>query len=369
MKAPEDRIWMLLSRKFSNSITPAEDTELKQLLRHRADAQYAFDILKKIWRLPPETEWHTAAPEGPSGDGEQGLPLAPPEKDLVGRRTGMSRRLVLRVAVAAAVLIMAGAVFFAVQKAGHPEKGLVGDEGYTINTKAGEKRNITLPDRTEVWLNAASSLSYGASFATDSVRSVVLIGEAYFNVRHDEDHPFLIHTANMDIRDIGTSFNVKAYPGEALTEATLISGVIEITVHDNQDKKIRLKPNEKILVYQNKHFERYSPADSLQRNTLVQDIQVNGYRIAETKEDPQIRTYPETAWIQNDLVFKNQPFEELARTMERRYAVKIVIADAQISQYQLTGIFRNETVEQALAELQIITPFKYVIKDSVITIY
>ena len=371
MESPEDRIWILLSRKFSASITEAEDTELQQLLRYNSDAQYTNEILNKIWKIPaaPVTGNEDQCPNDQTGypfkeNISTDARYESPESQ--GRYRVHHRRVKL-IAVAACILLIAGLFFTFPGIIPRKQKtGIINT--YTVSTQAGEKKMITLPDGTTVWLNVASKLSYPAGFAADSIRMVTLSGEAYFEVKHDSTRPFMIHTKNMDIRDIGTAFNVKSYPDEALTEASLITGAIEVTVHDNADRKIRLKPKEKIVVYQNKHFEKYSNTDSL-KNMPVQDIQVSGYSIAQIKPDPVIRTFPETAWMQNDLVFKNQPLEELAKIMERRYAVKIIITDNNIRQYQLTGIFKDETIGQALQELQVIAPFRYKIKDNVVTIY
>lgn len=369
METSGERIWILLSRKFSDSATEAEDAELQQLLRHHPDAQYTFEILQKLWKMPSgsaavENEHHYV--NNPVEYPDQGTADS---IDEAANHFHIHRRVVLGISVAAAILFIAGALLFVFQY-GFSRKSKMADIGiYTISTKAGEKKKIILPDGTHIWLNVATSLSYPTDFAKDSIRSVTLSGEAFFEVKHDEKHPFIIHTKNMDIRDIGTTFNVMSYPGEAITEASLISGMIEVTIHDNIERRIRLKPKEKIVIYRNKHFEKYGNTDSLKENVPVRDVLITGYSITQIKPDPTIQTFPETAWLQNDMVFTNQPFEELAKAMERKYAVKINITDNRIRQYQLTGVFRDETIEQALEELQIIAPFKYIIKDSSVTIY
>jgi ferric-dicitrate binding protein FerR (iron transport regulator) len=373
LKIPEDRIWILLARKFSNSITKAEEAELMELLRGYSDAQYTFEILKKIWEVPPVSD-----AEGPNlylndfrkiQDKENQIAESIQDRPGFLKKFRSDRRNIRRLMIAVSVLLMSGALAYMVlyMFSGKSKAGI--NDVYTISTKAGERRRITLPDGTKVWLNVASSLGYSADFVTDSVREIKLTGEAYFEVKHDEKHPFIIQTGNMKIRDIGTTFNVKSYPGEASTEAALISGIIEVTVSNNPERNIRLKPREKIVVYRNKRFKKFGNADSMNGKPPVQDIQVSGYRIMKIKQDSAIQTFPETAWMQNDFVFKNQIFEDLAKAMGRRYAVKIVIKNDRIRQYQLTGILKNETLKEALMELQIIAPFKYIIKDSVVTIF
>lgn len=367
METSEERIWILLSRKFSDSITENEEIELKQLLRYHPDAQYTFEILGKIWH--PSANESSIHKSVSFHDMDMDKPAVALLENTEEKRTESvltwRRKRVLYYA-ASIILLLGASIYFWYAMTGG-EKADVSDF-YTVSTNPGEIKKMFLPDGTEIWLNADSHIEYPVNLASDSIRIVMLTGEAYFKVKHDEQHPFIIRTKNMEIKDIGTEFNVKSYPDESQAEATLISGLIEINLPDNK-RSILLKPNEKIVVYQNRRVEKYGLKDSMKQEAPVQDIQISGYQIAPIKKDPIIQTFSETAWMQNDLVFKNEPFEELAKAMERKYAVKIIIKDNIISQYQLTGIFRDENIEQALMELQVIAPFNYNIKDSVVTIF
>src|SRR5690606_4757825 len=101
----------------------------------------------------------------------------------------------------------------------------------------------------QVWLNADSRLSYPNDFQHGAEREVFLSGEAYFDVVHNAERPFIIHTQYLDIKDIGTAFNVKAYPDEDESEATLVTGAIKVSLHQNPDKSFILKPREKFVYY------------------------------------------------------------------------------------------------------------------------
>ncbi|MEO7048586.1 MAG: FecR family protein, partial [Ferruginibacter sp.] len=116
-----------------------------------------------------------------------------------------------------------------------------------VSTKPGSKSQVTLPDGTVVILNADSKLTYPDNFLGDT-REVSLEGEAFFKVAHNKKKPFIIHSKAMDIKVLGTVFNVKAYPQESTSEATLISGSIEVTLTNHSNEKIMLKPSEKITV-------------------------------------------------------------------------------------------------------------------------
>src|SRR4029078_631833 len=99
----------------------------------------------------------------------------------------------------------------------------------TVSTKRGSKSKVQLPDGTQVWLNADSRIAYNEKFQ-GNLREVTLEGEAYFDVVRDEKRPFVIHTAAIDIKVLGTAFNVRSYANEKNTETSLIRGSIEVTL-------------------------------------------------------------------------------------------------------------------------------------------
>ena len=121
----------------------------------------------------------------------------------------------------------------------------------TVSTNLGSKSKIQLPDGSLVWLNADSRIIYKENFQ-GPFREVQLTGEAFFEVVKDKEHPFIIHTQSIDLKVLGTAFNVRSYTNEKKTETSLIRGSIEVTLHDNPDKKIVLKPNEKLIVQNNR---------------------------------------------------------------------------------------------------------------------
>jgi len=111
----------------------------------------------------------------------------------------------------------------------------------TIETPKGGQYQVRLPDGTKVWLNAASSLTYPASFSALNDRRVKLIGEAYFEVAKDKNKPFLVTTEKQTVEVLGTHFNVKSYSDEASTKTTLLEGSVKIIT--NNSVKI-LKPGQ-----------------------------------------------------------------------------------------------------------------------------
>ena len=112
----------------------------------------------------------------------------------------------------------------------------------------GKQSKIILSDQTEVWLNAGSRLIYPTVFRGGK-RKVQLQGEAYFKVSKDKSNPFIVETSNSKIKVLGTSFNVKAYPGEKVEETVLVEGAVLLNVGDQIfGKEVQLKPEQRIVL-------------------------------------------------------------------------------------------------------------------------
>jgi transmembrane sensor len=115
----------------------------------------------------------------------------------------------------------------------------------TVETPKGGQYQIRLPDGTEVWLNAASSIKYPASFASLRTRTVELTGEAYFEVTKDKIHPFTVRTAKEDVTVLGTHFNVNAYANEPVMKTTLLEGSVKVST--DKDSKF-IVPGENAIL-------------------------------------------------------------------------------------------------------------------------
>ncbi|MBD1420344.1 FecR family protein [Sphingobacterium chuzhouense] len=116
----------------------------------------------------------------------------------------------------------------------------------TLTTPKGGQYQIQLPDGTNVWLNAASSLKYPTMFIGD-IREVQLSGEAYFEIKHDSEKPFIVLSQGQKVRVTGTEFNISNYAGQSGEITTLISGSVEIENNSTLEKKI-LKPGQQSIV-------------------------------------------------------------------------------------------------------------------------
>ncbi len=226
-----------------------------------------------------------------------------------------------------------------------------------VTTKKGSKSNIKLPDGTQVWLNADSKLTYSADFAHN--REVVLIGEAYFDVTHDEAHPFVIHSGIANIKVLGTAFNIRNYPLEKTLQTTLMRGKIEVSFTNRIGDKIILKPLEKLIIQkENSNLDKdksLSPQKTVELTT-----------VSYSKADS---TIAETSWVNDKMVFINEPLEDIATELERHFAVKVIFKNEVVKKYRYTGFFGNVTLEKVLQIIQLSKKINCKTDGNVITIF
>ncbi len=229
-------------------------------------------------------------------------------------------------------------------------------------TPKGTRSTIILADGTKVILNADSKLQFPQNFS-GGTREVYLTGEAFFDVTHNAKKPFIIHTDKMNIKVLGTEFNVRSYPQDSSYETTLIRGSIEVTLKDRPSDRIILKPKEKLIVANLSPEEEIPDQQSL--SPLHSQLLVtNLHYISKTSSD-----VVETSWVANKLVFQDQSFGSLAIDMGRKYAVNIEFINEEIKKYRFTGIFEKETIKEALNALQLTEKFNYKIADSTVYIF
>lgn len=218
----------------------------------------------------------------------------------------------------------------------------------------GQRRQIILNDGTTIVLNALSRLAVKPGFGKSN-REVSLKGEAFFKVADDAAKPFIIHTDNMDITVLGTTLNVRDYPGDLKAEAALLSGSVAIALHTDSSQKIILKPDEKIITY--KYPTDLTPLNTRKSLQIKTSHAEKGFAVAPLVRDPLLDSGAiATAWMENKLVFRDESFEELAEQLARKYDVQFHFSNQALTQYRFTGVFSKETIEEALRALQLTSP-------------
>lgn len=268
------------------------------------------------------------------------------------------------------VLLLGVGNYYLTRKRGAKQDGIRQEALLQRTALPRQVQTLRLEDGTVITLNAGTTLKYPPHF-NGKTREVFLEGEAFFKVIHDQEHPFIIHTKDFDVRDLGTEFNVRAYSQDKSAEATLIQGAIEVVLKADPDSRISLKPLEKVVFYKEKHMLEKSSGDSgtaLDNSTKARAGAPIHFEVTPVAPRPADSLIEETAWTKNEFVFKSEIFEDLALRLERWYGVNISFEQGDIKQYRFTGTFTNETVEQALSELQMIRPFHFTVSNNKVVI-
>ena len=201
-----------------------------------------------------------------------------------------------------------------------------------INVPEGARIEFLLPDSTSGWLNSGAKLKYPAEFTRH--RKVELLGEAFFKVKHSENSDFTVGVNDMDIKVLGTQFNVSAYSNEAITEVVLKEGKVEITGMTSVFNKI-LYPGEKVSY-------------NHEKNSLnISDVDPNVY----------------TAWTNGYLIIDNEPLSLAVKRLERWYNVEITIRDEALKKFRFKATFQEEPLEEVLRFIAMTTPIIYTIEN------
>lgn len=205
-------------------------------------------------------------------------------------------------------------------------------------TPKGMSREIVLPDSTLVVLNVDSRLKYPRTFK-DSIREVFLTGEAYFEVTRNTERPFVVRAGDMNIRVLGTSFNVRSYSDDSDTRATLVEGSVEIG--SAYAAPVKLEPLQAAML---NHEEKQLEIKEVSREEAV-------------------------SWKEGKLIFRETPLEEVLEDLERKYDVRFDVRSEALYNYLYTGTFDNLTIEEVLRVLKISSPIAYKKEEEKITLY
>ena len=356
-------IWHLIARVLNGEATSKEQHELFDILRQDELLQQQYDLLSRIWQ---EKEGNLEFEDKDAAQSTIYRIINKAESegrylDLPVENNRFSRRRIWMAAASVLILVSAGWLWInKSSKATEPKQE-------AIEAKYGSRSRSLLPDGTTVWLNAGSKLSYSDDF-TGATREVILEGEAFFDVVKQPERPFIVHTSGIDIKVLGTAFNVKSYPEDKTVETTLYRGIVRVFREAETEKEaIQLKPNEKLILAKEAAIGVQDLSKEV-KSPSVKEIQNPGFTIAHIDSTKKESERFETAWIYSRLEFRGDSFEELAKKLERWYNITIVFNDEKVKQLNFNGSFEKETAEQAFAALTSAVPFNYTIKGHEITV-
>lgn len=208
-----------------------------------------------------------------------------------------------------------------------------------IATSIGEKEEVILSDGTKVIVNANSVLSYPASFAGNT-REVMLKGEAFFEVTENKEKPFIVNTnEGMDIKVLGTVFNVKSYPEDKKVETTLVSGKVQV---------VERKDNKTVLLYPSQRAT-YNKTD----DRLIID---------------KVETDHLISWKDGRLIYDETPLKDVIKDLERVYDVTFLVDSKELLEYKFKGVFDNLTITQVLSLFELSSPIQCTLKENYVII-
>ncbi len=369
----EEKFWLLLSLKLSGEATLAELEALEAILLENPKWGLQVEMLSQVWKENKQQENDTDlffnkhlqrlsnCPDDSKDQIYIRQPVLYPTETKAEKQKGFKWLWLTSSAVAS--LLVFFIVFYKWESNADKKKEQAMAQN-TVSTRRGSKSKIQLPDGTMVWLNADSKVVYDENFRGD-FREVHLEGEAFFDVVKDKARPFIIHTKTIDIKVLGTAFNVRAYETEKNTETALFRGEVEVTLHSNPEKRIVLKPNEKLLV-NNKVPPSIAGSNKKKGKLHVAEPNITiGNVHFEDKDSSAL----ETLWIKNKLVFDAESLEQVAQKIERWYDAKVIINNNELKHMAYSGIFDSESVEQVIEALHITGNFNYKITKNVVTIW
>jgi len=306
-----------------------ENPQCRIIVEHAKE--HYFMLLNELAQADLETQ--SADLENRIKENKSILQMYPGGNKNANKKTLLS--WVYKLSAAAAVLIAAAYFIINYSVNGHTAGVRIFMAAY------GERKNIQLPDGSEVTLNAGSKIKIKGDFGQD-FRDVYLEGEAFFDVKHNAQIPFIVHTLAMDVKALGTAFNVRAYLNEKLTETSLIRGLVEVTLIENHHSKMLLYPNHKIMWDHVVAGTGTNISPSNNNKSVAADSFTKKLVVTDGGDIKEI------AWKENKLIFEDQLFSEIATSLERWYGIQIKFADDALKDYRFTGIFEKEDLNTVL---------------------
>ncbi|PWK77062.1 FecR family protein [Mucilaginibacter oryzae] len=297
MATKDEQLQELAARYAAGQCTPEE-------LR-RINAWYeCFETNGKV--LPPADEISRAAEEAT---------LAALTQIRMGERKRRIRQLWLPLMKLAAVLLLISSITIIIYRAAQPVP--VSWQWQEVRVAPGAQKQLTMPDGSVISLNGGSSIRYPSTFCSGR-REIELQGEAFFEVVHDVKHPFIVHTRQLNIQVLGTSYNVQAYPDDDATKVGVLTGRVGVTDHGKQiPKAVFLTPGQQ-LTYAQTGFSR----------STVALAAIN-------------------AWQQQVLEFKGETMEQISKVLARTYGVTFVFKDRSL----LNKRFQFRSKKESLANI------------------
>ena len=316
----EDRLHYLFKRYIENSCS---HKELEEFLAYVDQAKHDEELrmlIKKVYASLEDSGFIS------SHVNEAGRLVSADPEWIMPVKTVTKKKSYAPYLVAATIIIATGILWLSTRSSN--EKTSIASFLTRKGTNRSESKFLLLEDSTQVWLNAASSLEFPDQFEKKK-REVYLSGEAYFDVKHADKVPFIIHTGTISTTVLGTAFNIKAYPGEKNITIAVSRGRVKITRKDGWEI------------------------------TLTKGQQVKLNEKDESSSEKMVLPETIAGWHQGIIAYDDEALVDIIADMERVYNVNIHLLDPVIVGLHISTSFKKEIgVEQALQVLCRVTDSK-----------
>jgi ferric-dicitrate binding protein FerR (iron transport regulator) len=314
----EDVLYLdLIGKQLSGNLQPQEERELTAWMEASPANRKFYEEMTQLWSLSAEYDAPYIPADLPKAwnrladriDGKTTI-IPNPTPKIIPLQLKHFRTFA---AIAAAIAAIAVGVWLF-------SPSLFQSPLETVVTAQGERRKVLMPDGSQIWLNQSSTLSYLKDFTN---RAVNLEGEAFFEVKKDPTHPFVIKSGKLQTRVLGTSFNIRAYPTEQKIKVSVVTGKVEVSIPSAKTSTLLLLPGD---------------AGVYNKKEQVLDT-------ATTAVNP-------IAWKEQQLIFQSAPLKKVIPILEDYFNTTIKVANPVLLECSFTASFQYDSLETIFSVLQ-----------------
>lgn len=306
------RLQLLFEMYLDGTITPSEKKELFSMLTDPANKNTVNGLMDSLWETIPDQPVSLMNREEAFDKLQQHITSVNQPKQLP-----QNRFKILKVAAAVAFLFIASAALFLyapILKSSDHQVFAVGDDKTDAHF-------LRLPDGSTVLLNEGSKLEYPTSFNNET-REVYLQGEAFFDIQHNSEKPFVVKTSDVTTTVLGTAFNIRAFPDDKHVVVTVSRG------------KVKVSKDEKVL------------------GVITRDQQITVERQTSVSHQASVNSRETTEWMERDIHFNDVTMDNAVAELSNRFNVDIELKNEKLRECKFTATFvKGEDVEQILIVL------------------
>lgn len=327
LNLPDDEVASAIVRVLSGDLPEREEVELRHWLDADPGRRQLFQEMRAVWDeagIAADTPdgWATGALRRRIVASRDAIKHVARRSPALARLRGRRRFAPQHMAVAAGLILLAlGGVTWSDKL--FPARTVASAPLREVSTKRGQRATVQLLDGSRVTLGAASTLRYPDRIDTTATREVLLTGEAYFEIAHEEKRPFAVRTPLGVARDLGTKFVVRALPDVQYVDVVVVEGLVSL-------KGAKAASRDSLLL-RAADLGRLDSAGNIgvERNTNLSDA---------------------LAWTRGDLVFRNTPVTEVVASIARTYDVDVGVTDPLLREVRFSGSFEAAPAAQVVAD-------------------